>query len=677
VKIRGFRVELGEIEAALDEHALVKKSVVIATEDEIGGQRLIGYAVAEEGATEPSLKRHVRERLPAHMVPESILLLDEIPVTVNGKIDRKRLPSAPAGRRMEQESAASRTLIEEMVVGIFGETLKRNQVGIYDNFFEIGGHSLLATQVISRVRNAFGVEIGVKSIFEEATAKGLAGRIEKEMSAGKKTPAPPLVRVDREGEKAGRFPLSFEQQRLWFIDQLEPANAAYNIPSAVRLEGSLNLDALERSINEIVRRHEVLRTRFEVEAGEPAQVIDEWEPRRLEVEDLTSLPPEEREETVRRRMIEDAQTGFDLSAGRLLRVKVLKLEEAVHVVLYTMHHIVSDAWSMMVMIREVGALYDAINGGKSSPLPELQIQYTDYACWQRSYLSGEVLEEHLQYWKHRLDGNLSILNLPADRPRPPVPSYRGSSKSIQLPPELCQSLTALSRREGVTLFMLMLAAFKTLLYKYTAQEDVIVGVSWLNRDRVEIEPLIGFFVNMLPFRTDVGGNPRFRELLMRVKEMALGLYVHQEAPFEKLVETIRPERKLARTPLYNVVFGLQHREKEEEVRLNGLRISREGAEVQSAKVDLMLWITEGQEAMRAGWLYSADLFEEETILRMHGHFETLLHNLVARPDAPLDELEMLSETEQSQQAISRTARRELDYRRFKSVKPRAIPLSEG
>ena len=570
-------------------------------------------------------------------------------------------------------SLEPRNPVEEIVIGIFEEVLKLDRVGRQDNFFEMGGHSLLLTQVISRVRKVSGVEIGVRSIFDAPTAEGLAGLIEEAMRRGRKDEAPPLVRVER-GE---RTPLSFAQQRLWFIDQLEPGNAAYNIPGAVRLEGSLNLESLEHSINEIVKRHEVLRTRFEMRAGEPVQVIDKWEPRRLEVEDLTSLPPEEKEREVRRRMKEETLTGFDLSAGPLLRVKALKLGDAEHVALYTMHHIVSDAWSMVVLMREVAALYDAINEGRESPLPDLTIQYADYACWQRRYLSGETMERRLQYWKQRLDGNLHLLNLPCDHPRPPAPSHRGAAKSVPLPPELCHSLRALSRREGVTLFMLFLAAFKTLLYQYTAQKDIIIGVPWLNRERIEVEPLIGFFVNMLPFRTDLNGNPRFRELLRQVKDVTLESFAHQETPFEKLVEEIRPERKLAQTPLYNVVFWLQNTQKEEDVRLNGIKISQVGLGRQSAKVDLMLTIGVDQGAMWTSWVYSADLFEEETIIRMHSHFETLLLGIVARPDAPLDELEMLSEAEKSQQAIRRADRREFNYSRFKSVKPRAIPLSEN
>jgi len=700
VKIRGHRIELGEIEARLAEHSVVREAVVLAREDHLGDKRLVAYIVTRQkseiaidganwwndtagverenhtGALARSLRNHLDEYLPEYMTPSIFVVMEELPLTPGGKIDRLALP-APEERRSELEQAylAPRTTVEEIVVGIFEEVLRLDRIGISENFFEIGGHSLLAMLVISRVRKILGVEIEVRSIFENATAEGLASRIEEAMRAGEKYEAPPLVRVERGGREGVKLPLSFAQQRLWFVDQLEPGNTAYNMPGAVRLEGKLNLQVLESVINEIVRRHEVLRTRIEVEEGEPIQVIDGWKPRRLEVIYLTHLPREEREAEVRKLIKEEARTGFDLSRGPLLRVKALKLEEEEHILLYTMHHIVSDAWSMVVLMREVSALYEAINEGKKSPLPELKIQYADYACWQRSYLRGEVLERHLQYWRKQLDGKLPVMELPGDYPRPPVPSYRGAVKSVLLPAKMIESLKVLSRRGGVTLSMVLLTAFKTLLYKYTSQEDVIVGISWLNRDRAEIEPLIGFFVNMLPIRTDLSGNPRFKELLIRVKDVALGAYTHQELPFERLVEEIQPERKLKQTPLYNVVFGLQNARKEE-ARLDGLKISGLGPERESAKVDLMLWMTEERETMGARWVYSTDLFEEATILRMHGHFETLLSSIVARPDAPLDELEILSEAERAQQATSRTAREKFNYSRFRSVKPRAIPITE-
>src|SRR6266508_629808 len=376
VKVRGYRIELEEIEAVLNEHRSVKQSVAVVREDERGDKRLLGYVVGEEGVTAEGLKSYVRERVPEYMVPEAIMILEEMPLTANGKVDRKKLPEVKdGGRQSEQEYAGARTPVEEIVIGIFEEVLKAEGVGKNANFFEIGGHSVLATQVISRVRTTFGVEIGVGSIFESATAEGLARRIEEAMKVGEKDEAPPLVKVSRER----RPPLSFAQQRLWFLDQLVPNNPFYNCPDAVKLEGRLELGALEQMINENVRRHEVLRTRFEADESEPMQVIEEWTPRRLEVKDLTGLTPEKREEEASRIAREEAGTLFDLGRGPLISVKALKLEESEHMVLYTMHHIVSDGWSMGVLTREVGTLYRAYSAGDLSPLEELQIQYADFA----------------------------------------------------------------------------------------------------------------------------------------------------------------------------------------------------------------------------------------------------------------------------------------------------------
>jgi amino acid adenylation domain-containing protein/non-ribosomal peptide synthase protein (TIGR01720 family)/FkbM family methyltransferase len=672
VKVRGHRIELQEIEAVLSEHRSVRQCIVVASEDEGRGKRLLAYVVGETEVTAPSLKRYVRERLPEYMVPEAILVLEEMPLTANGKIDRGKLPGGlHLGRQVEEEYVEARTPIEELAVGIYEEVLRLDRVGIRDNFFEIGGHSLLAMQVISRVRDTFRVEIEVRSIFEEPTVEGLAVRIDAAMRAGEQVERPPLVRVER-GEG---LPLSFAQQRLWFIDHLEPGSAVYNIPGALRLEGRLDLEALGRTINEIARRHEVLRTRFVLEEGEPVQVIDEWRAMNLAVTDLTGLTWEERAVEVSQIAREESGTAFDLSRGPLLRVKVLKLEEADHILLYTMHHIASDAWSMGVLVREMGTLYRAISEGKESPLPELAVQYADYAYWQRQYLRGEVLEEHLLYWKKQLSGKLPVVGLTSDHPRPAVPTNRGVSKSIQLPVELCESLKALSKREGVTTFMLLLAAFKTMLYRYTGQDDIIIGAPALNRNRAEIEPLIGFFVNMLPMRTDLSGNPRFSELLMRVKDVALGAYKHQELPFEKVVEAIQPEREVGRMPLFNIAFGVQNAP-QEDLRLPGLKTSSLGGRDGFARFDLSTWVTEVAETMRVDWLYSTDLFEEATIVRVHGHFETLLASIVARPDTLIDELEMFSEAERAQQTTNRITREEYNYTRFKSMKPTAVTLSE-
>jgi acyl carrier protein len=676
VKVRGYRIELGEIEAVLNEHRAVRQSVVLAKDDGRGGKRLVGYVVGAEAEKAAELKRHVRERLPEYMVPEVIIAMEEMPVTANGKVDRKRLPRVESAVRPPgQEYAPPRNLAEEILVGIFEEVLKLDRVGINDNFSDLGGHSLLATQIVSRAKVAFGVGIEVRSVFEEATVEGVARRVEEVMGSGKSPEAPPLVRAPRERQKDGTLPLSFAQERLWFADRLSPNDPSYNISATVRLVGRLDLGILVSVINEIVRRHEALRTRFEAEEGAPVQVIDEWRRQEFEIEDLAGLTEEERSEKVGRIRREEADTGFDLKRGPLLKVKVLKLKEEEHLLLFTIHHIVCDAWSLAALVREMRDLYGAISQGHGPLLPGLDIQYADYAYWQRNYLRDDALEEQLQYWNKQLSGKLPVINLAGDRPRPLVLSRRRAAKSIPLPTELYQSLKALSRQEGVTLFVALLAAFKTLLYKYTSESDIVIGVPMANRDRAEVEPLIGFLANVLPMRTDLGGNPRFTQLLKRVKNIALDSHFHRDVPFERLIEAIRPERESGQARLFNIAFGVQNAP-EEETRLPGLKISLVAVEHDVAGADLALWITKGAEAIETGWVYSADLFEEESITRMHSHFETLLSSIVARPDAPLDELETLDEAERARQAIDLAAREEHSYSRFKSIKPRAIALSD-
>jgi amino acid adenylation domain-containing protein len=650
VKVRGYRVELGEIESVLNEHSSVKQSAVVAIEDERRDKRLLGYVVGENGVTVQSLKAYLRERFPEYMIPGAILMLEEMPLTANGKIDRKRLPSAKDfGGQGEQEYLGPRTPVEELLAGIFEELLRLDRVGIRENFFEIGGHSLLATQVVSRARRVFGAEIGVKSIFENPTVEGLANTIEEAVSAGEWDEVPPLVRVARDGGKGERLPLSFAQQRLWFIEQLGSGKAAYNIPGAVRLEGRLKLEVLERVINEIVRRHQVLRTRIEEEEGEPVQVIGEWEARELDVEDLRSLPPEEREKEVTRIGREEAWSRFDLSRGLVLRVKVLKLGEEEHVLLYTMHHIMSDGWSMGILIREVGELYRAYSEGEESPLAELPIQYADYAVWQREWLRGETLERQMGYWRRRLEGAPAALELPTDRPRPLVKTYRGAHHPVSLPGRLAESLPELSQREGVTLFMTLLGAYQVLLSRYSGQQEVTVGTDIANRNRVETEGLIGFFVNQLALRSCLKGEKSFRRLLEETRDVCLGAYAHQDVPFEKLVEELHPERDLSRSPLFQAKLVLQNAPVSE-LELPGLKLRVESGEgeVGTAKFELTLVMEQRADGI-GGWLeYDTDLYEAGSIERMLTHYRVLLEGIVENPESRLKDLPLLDEAEKDQ-----------------------------
>jgi amino acid adenylation domain-containing protein len=682
VKVRGVRIELGEIETILSSHPGIQQCVITAEPEENSGTRLSAYIVCKSARTPDvgELRRYLKDRAPDYMAPGRLVFLEQMPLTPSGKIDRRALASVVQEREvLNEDHLAPRTVVEEIIVGIYEELLRLKGLGVKDNFFELGGHSLMAMQAVTRLRDAFGVEIGVINIFEQPTAEGLAGRIEKAIKAGNEDEAPPLTKVEREMRGVVRLPLSFAQQRLWFIDQLNPGDPAYNIAGAVKMEGRLNLDILERVINEITRRHEVFRTRFDFNedglSHEPVQVIDEWEPHPLESLDLMNLPQDLREEEARKITKAESRIGFDLRRGPLLRVKVLRTDIEEYILLFVMHHIVSDAWSMTVLSREISVLYEAFSAGKSSPLQELKIQYSDYACWQRSYLQGEKLEKHLEYWRSRLGGKLPTLELPGDYPRPAIPTHRGASRSILIPPTLSESIRAFSKREGVTQFMTLLAVFYLQLNKYTAQEDIIVGASWLNRNQAELEALIGFFVNMLPIRTNLSGNPKFKEYLMRVKEAALGAYTHQELPFEKIVEELQPERKSRQTPFYNVVFGFQNVRKEN-FHLDGLKVSWMPTGRDSAKVDLMLWMIEGTETLEAKWVYSSDLFKDEAMARLHSHYEILLANILANPESRLDELDYLTPDERARKTTEETAADDLNYSRFRRAKPKAILIQE-
>jgi hypothetical protein len=434
----------------------------------------------------------------------------------------------------------------------------------------------------------------------------------------------------------------------------------------VRLEGKLDLGALERAINEIVRRHEILRTRIEVAEGEPVQVIDKWGHRELEVTDLTGLSREEREEEAKRRAREEAKTGFDLRRGPLLRVKVLRLEEDEQVILFTMHHIVSDGWSMGILIREVEALYQAYLAGEPSPLEKLEIQYADYAKWQRQYLQAELIDGQLEYWRKHLAGELPVLKLITDCPPPEERRYRAAHEFTALPLELTRQIAALGRREGVTLFMALLAAFKVLLSRYSGQQDIIVGTVIANRNSIELERLIGFFVSTLPLRTDLSGDPSFQELLARVKKVVLGAYAHQDVPFEKLVDELQPERRLNQTPLFRAVFSLQNAPVSP-LDLPELTLAPVEVEGGAAKFDLLMSMMETSQGLVGTLEYDADLFDDVGMKKMLGHFRTLLENIVESPDQPLSSLRLLSDRESAGQGSSDFPDIQLSQRDIESI----------
>jgi amino acid adenylation domain-containing protein len=642
VKIRGFRIELEEIEAALGQLAAVRQAVVLAREDAPGEKRLVAYVVAKSTADE--LRRSLKDKLPDHMVPAVFVLLDALPLLSNGKIDRRALP-APDRTRPELDKAfvAPRTPTEELLAEMWAQLLGIKLIGIHDNFFDLGGHSLLATQAVSRMREAFEVDIPLRRLFEVPTVAGLAESIEAARRAGQNLLAPPILPVPRNQDLV----LSFAQQRLWFFDQLEPGLSAYNIPAAVRLNGPFNLAALERSLNEIIKRHESLRTTFGKVDGRPTQLIAPALTIKLPVVDLRRLPAGERDTEVRRLVTVEAQLSFDLSQGPLLRGTVLRLGDEEHVGLLTMHHIVSDGWSTGILIQELATLYVAFCTGGSSPLPALPIQYADFAHWQRQWLQGEVLQTQIAYWKQQLAGAPAVIDLPTDHPRPAVQTFRGAHQSLVLPRHLQEGVKALSRHDGATEFMTLLAVFNILLYRYTGQDDLIVGTPIANRNRLEIEGLIGCFVNALVLRTDLSGNPGFRELLRRVQKVCLEAYSHQDLPFDRLVEELQAKRDLNRNPLFQVMFVLQNASLRT-VEQSGLTLTPLEADSETAHFDLTLQIADTDQGLTAALVYNTDLFEAATIARMLENFQTLLEAVVADPEQRVADLPLLRESERKQ-----------------------------
>ncbi|BAY46081.1 amino acid adenylation domain-containing protein [Scytonema sp. HK-05] len=656
VKIRGFRIELGEIEAVLRQHPSVLQAVVIAREDVPGDKRLVAYVVVTEHIP-PSLselRRFLKEQLPDYMVPTAFVLLDTLPLTPNGKIDRRALPAPDTSDFISDNNfVAPRNSTEEVLAALWAQVLGLERVGIHDNFFELGGHSLLATQVISRIRQAFGVEIPIQLLFETPTIADLATAITQSQNQGIGIEEHQTIARVANRQSA---PLSYVQQQLWLLAQLEPDSAAYNIVEAMQLQGDLNIDALQESLNAIVAHHEILRTTYIAEDGNPVQVIGAPRSVELKVINLINESLTEDSSTVQKLLQNEALRPFNLTSDLMLRACLIQRlapplplgqSPQENILLLVMHHIATDGWSMSILYEELTTLYQAFKDGLSNPLPELPIQYADFAVWQREWLSGEVLQKQLNYWKQQLTGATPVLELPTDRPRPPVQSYRGARQFFVLPQSLSQALHGLSRQEGVTLFMTLLAAFQTLLYRYSRQEDILVGSPIAGRNREEIEGLIGFFVNTLVLRTDMSGNPNFRELLQRVRSTAMSAYAHQDLPFEKLVEQLQPERSLSYHPLFQVMFVLQN-VPNQTLELPGLSITSVDVDHLASQFDITLSIEETEQGLRGLWEYNTDLFDASSIERMSEHFQTLLEAIVSDPQQHVTQLPLLTPNERQQ-----------------------------
>ncbi|HEY2739060.1 MAG TPA: condensation domain-containing protein, partial [Thermoanaerobaculia bacterium] len=648
VKVRGFRIEPGEVEAVLLAYPGVRGAAVLAQRQEGGDERLVAYVAREESLESAELRRFVEARLPSHMVPSRFFQVDTLPLTRHGKVDRRALP----GLALETEApewVPPRTAAEELVAGLFGEVLSLERVGADGHFFELGGHSLLATQLASRLREVLGVELPLRTLFEQPTVAGIARaaqEMRERLEASRQDPAwaaPPLSRVARTGDLL----LSFAQQRLWFLHQLDPQSPAYNVLLSLLLEGPLDVEALALSLSAVVRRHEALRTRFPLVDGRPVQAIDPAVPQELPVVDLRGLAAAARRPEVQRLGLEDALRPFDLSRGPLLRASLLRLEDQSWVTLFALHHIVGDGWSTGVLAREISAVYRELLTGDDPGLPDLAIQYADFASWQREWLAGPVLAAEIDHWRGHLHGIPPVLELPLDRPRPPLQSFRGTARHFHLPGSLAEGLRVFCRGGGVTLFMALLSSFQALLSRLAGQELFAVGTPIAGRNRLETEGLIGFFVNTLVLRADVAGNPACDELLRRVRRDTLEAYAHQDLPFEKLVEELAPERNLAHAPVCQAMLVLQNTPSQE-LSIPGVSSTSILFGTSTAQLDLTWTLTETDSGLAGLVVYSTDLFDGTTVERWIGQFAAVLAAVVADGEIAVADLPLLGSAERHQ-----------------------------
>ncbi|HYR07484.1 MAG TPA: amino acid adenylation domain-containing protein, partial [Longimicrobium sp.] len=641
VKVRGYRIELGEIEAGLRSHPAVREAVVLAREDVPGNRRLVAYVVGDADAE--TLRAHLAERLPEYMVPAAYVRLDALPLHPNGKVNRRVLPAPDADAFAARGYEAPSGAVEQAVAAIWAELLGAERVGRHDHFFELGGHSLLAVRVVSRVRRALRVEASPGDVFERPVLADFA----RGLGTAAQSAAMAIAPVDR----GAAIPLSFAQQRLWFLEQLGGTGAAYHVPMRLRLRGALDRGALERALDRIVARHEALRTTFPAVDGEPVQRIARVEESafRLVEHDLHAAP--DAEDELDRLASDEAGAPFDLEHGPLIRGRLVRMAADDHVLLLTMHHIVSDGWSLGVLERELGALYTAFSRGDADPLPPLPVQYADYAAWHRRWVEGEVLQRQADYWRETLAGAPELLELPADHPRPARQDFAGASLKVELDETLTAALKTLGQRHGATLHMTLLAGWAAVLARLSGQDEVVVGTPSANRGRSEIEGLIGFFVNTLALRVDLSGSPSVAQLLGRVKERSLGAQHHQDIPFEQVVERVRPARSLAYTPLFQVMFAWQNAPGGA-LELPGLTLAAAGvADADTAQFDLSLALWEDGGRIAGALSYATALFDHATVERHAGYLRRVLEEMAADDTRPVDRLELLPAEERARVVV--------------------------
>jgi acyl carrier protein len=642
IKVRGFRVELGEIQEILTQHPAVKAAAVVVVNDGLSKQ-IVAYVVGNQpqAIDTSSLQSDLRQRLPAYMVPSTFVTIDDLPLTPNGKVDLAALPGPDISKReMARHSVEAPGGIEEILASIWADVLGTERVGLFDGFFDLGGHSLLATQVVSRIREVFGIELTLSALFKNPTVAGLAKEIAMTLRGDEIAEDSPIQPTNREIPQ----PLSFAQHRIWFMERLNPGSALYNVPIAYRIQGELNLEVLEQSINTIIKRHDILRTRFQNVDGELKQIVTDGVALKPEVVELGRLADADRESEMQRLASEEGRAPFDLGAGLLVRAKLVRLSEVEHVLVLTFHHIAIDGWSIPIFLAELHCCYEAYASEREPALAPLPLQYADYAVWQRERLQGPLLEQQLQYWREQLAAAPQELGLPTDHARPAVQSYRGATAQFEMEAELVRELKEWSSEQGVTLFMSLLAGFQLLLWRYSGEQEIVVGTPIANRSRVELEGLIGCFANTLVLRTEMLAGCSYRELVRRVREVCLGAYAHQEVPFERLVEELQPERKLSHTPLVQCVFSLEYGLRKE-LAMGETRWVPVNIETRTSKFDLFLQFHEEQDCLKGRLVYNADLFESATIHYMLRHLENLLKSALDKPDISASELEMFLDEE--------------------------------
>ena len=668
VKLRGFRIEPGEVEAVLRAHPGVADAVTVLREDTPGSPRLVAYVTCrgqvDTAVLVGELRARARARLPEYMVPAAVVTLAVLPRTPSGKVDRAALPEPDDAAVEFADYLAPTGDTQRRLAEAFGEVLGLSRVGARDSFFDLGGDSLHAARAVARLQRDLP-GLGVRDIYQTPVVADLAAALDAAARDGASRPVPADPPVVSRPVDLARVPLSFQQEQLWFLEELAPGEATYNTVLALRLAGDLDVAVLRRALDTVQARHEVLRTTFVTDGEVPCQVVGPPSPVPLRRDDVGGLPVGEREGAAARLADEEAAQPFDLRHGPLLRARLVRLADTDHLLVVSTHHIVFDGWSEATFTAELAEVYSALRSGRDLRLADLPVQFADFALWQRTWLTGQVLESHLGYWQDRLAG-APTLELPTDRPRPALPSYRGAVLTRQLPPDLLAALRRLARANGVSLFMTLLAGFTVLLSRYSGQEDLVVGTATAGRNRPNCEDLVGFFVNMVVLRSDLSGNPSFTEVLSRVREVTLDAYEHQDVPFEKVVERVAPRRDPSRNPLFQVAFGLLPAPGRAG-QFEGLAVTPHVVDPGTARFDLSVNVSETEQGLSLWLEYATDLFDQARMLRLLDHFERVLAAVAAEPSTRVSQVPVLTEPELRQvlvdwQPDARAYRRELVHR---------------